>query len=229
MIVRARDSSRRSCGAGWYSGPMNSGVRRTVYGLFLLSGASGLLLETLWTYQATLALGSSYWAVTAVLSAFMVGLAIGNLLALRRSVWSLRTYAVLEGVILVTGLAALVLLPAIGRMMAPAFGAMAGHPAAVNLVRFVVALAVLAVPSTAMGMTLPALAQALGGEQGSFRTVLGRLYGLNTLGAIGGVLGAEIVLLPAAGVFGTGAFAAALNGAAAAGAWTISRRLSAPP
>src|SRR6185295_16250882 len=172
------------------------GVRRTVYGLFLLSGASGLLLETLWTYQATLALGSSYWAVTAVLSAFMVGLAIGNLLALRRSVWSLRTYAVLEGVILVTGLAALVLL---------------------------------AVPSTAMGMTLPALAQALGGEQGSFRTVLGRLYGLNTLGAIGGVLGAEIVLLPAAGVFGTGAFAAALNGAAAAGAWTISRRLSAPP
>jgi spermidine synthase len=200
-----------------------------VYLLFLLSGASGLLLETLWTYQATLALGSGYWAVTAVLSAFMTGLAIGNLLALRRSVWSLRTYALLEGVILITGLVALVLLPAIGRLMAPAFGAMSGHPAVLNVARFVIALVVLAVPSTAMGMTLPALAQALGGEQGSFRTVLGRLYGLNTLGAIGGVLGAEVLLLPAAGVFGTGAVAALLNGAAAIGAWTISRRVSAAP
>jgi hypothetical protein len=34
-------------------------VRRTAYLLFLLSGASGLMLETLWSYQATLALGSS--------------------------------------------------------------------------------------------------------------------------------------------------------------------------
>jgi predicted membrane-bound spermidine synthase len=82
-----------------------------------------------------------------------------------------------------------------------------------------------------MGMTLPALAQALGGEQGAFRSVLGRLYGLNTLGAIAGVLGAEIALLPAIGVFGTGACAAVLNGAAAAGAWRLSRQtsLQAPP
>ncbi|RPH51469.1 MAG: hypothetical protein EHM91_01100, partial [Planctomycetota bacterium] len=84
-------------------------VRRTVYLLFLLSGASGLLFETLWTYQATLALGSGFWAVTAVLSSFMIGLSLGNFLALRRSVWSLSTYAFLEGVILVTGLGALVL------------------------------------------------------------------------------------------------------------------------
>lgn len=199
-------------------------LRRTVSLLFLLSGVSGLLFETLWTYQATLALGSGFWAVTSVLAAFMTGLALGNLLALRRSVWSLRTYAALEVVILVTGLAALALLPMLGRLMAPVFGSLAEHPVPLNGLRFGLSFAVLALPSTAMGMTLPALAQALGGESGAFRSVLGRLYGLNTLGAIGGVLSAELFLLPHAGVFGTGGCAAALNAAAALGAWTLARR-----
>jgi predicted membrane-bound spermidine synthase len=204
--------------------PVPEGVRRTAYLLFLLSGTSGLIFETLWSYQATLALGSSYAAVTAVLSAFMAGLALGNLLALRRTVWTLTTYAMLEAIILVTGLAALVLLPRLGGILAPVFGAVAGHPAVLHLLRFALAFAVLAIPSTAMGMTLPALAQALGGEQGSFKTILGRLYGLNTFGAIAGVLGVELVLLPKAGTLGAGGVAALLNGAAAVGAWKLSRR-----
>src|SRR5688572_5046778 len=104
-------------------GPISGALRRTVYLLFLLSGASGLLFEALWTYQATLALGSGSLAVTAVLSAFMCGLAFGNLLSLRRSVWTLTTYAVLEWIIAVTGLAALFLLPIMGRLLAPVFGA----------------------------------------------------------------------------------------------------------
>jgi spermidine synthase len=199
-------------------------VRETACVLFLLSGTSGLLFETLWTYQATLALGSSYWAITAVLASFMAGLAIGNLLALRRSVWSLSTYAVLEGVILVSGLSALLLLPGLGRLLAPIFAATADHAALLNLLRFGISFALLVVPSTAMGMTLPALSQALGGEHGSFRSILGRLYGLNTLGAVAGVLLGELVLLPRAGVLGTGVAAASLNAGAALGAWTLSRR-----
>ena len=204
-------------------------IRRTAYLLFLLSGASALVFETLWSYQATLALGSGSAAVTAVLSSFMTGLALGNILALRRSVWSMTTYAILEVVILVSGFGAVILLPHLGGIAAPLFGAVAERSALLNLLRFVLSFAVLVVPSTAMGMTLPALAQALGGEQGSFRSVLGRLYGLNTLGAVAGVLGAEILLLPTIGVFGTGVCAALLNGAAAVGAWRLARRQGLPP
>jgi spermidine synthase len=203
-------------------------VRGTAYLLFLLSGASGLVFETLWSYQATLALGSGASAVTAVLSSFMTGLALGNVLALRRPVWSMATYALLEVVILVSGLAAVVLLPHLGGIAAPLFAAVAEHSALLNVLRFVLSFAVLVVPSTAMGMTLPALAQALGGEQGSFRSVLGRLYGLNTLGAVAGVLGAEVLLLPTVGVFGTAVCAALLNGAAAVGAWRLARRQTLP-
>src|SRR5579862_1731578 len=203
--------------------PLPANVRRTACGLFLMSGASGLIFEALWTYQATLALGSSAGAVNAVLAAFMAGLALGNVLSLRHAVWSLRTYAMLETLILVSGLSALVLLPHLGGLLAPALGALAPHPALLNLLRFLLAFLILALPSTAMGMTLPALVQALGREHASFRSVLAGLYGWNTAGAIVGVLAAEILLLPRIGVIGAGVAAALLNGAAAVGAWTLGR------
>jgi len=205
-----------------------AGFRTTACLLFLLSGASGLIFEALWTYQATLALGSSTGAMTAVLAAFMAGLALGNLLSLRKSVWSLSTYAALEVLILVSGLAALALLPSVGGLLAPLLGALAPWPALLNLLRFSLAFAMLAVPSTAMGMTLPALVQALGHEHGSFRSVLGGLYGFNTAGAIAGVLVAELFLLPKIGVFGAGFCAALLNGAAAVGAWRLRRSSQGP-
>jgi len=203
--------------------PVPAALRRVACLLFLLSGASGLIFEALWTYQATLALGSSTGAVTAVLAAFMAGLALGNLLSLRKSVWSLSTYAALEALILISGLLALVLLPKVGGLLAPVFGALAPWPALLNLLRFLLAFAILVLPSTAMGMTLPALVQALGHEHASFRAVLGGLYGFNTAGAIVGVLVAEILLLPAIGIFGAGCCAAVLNGAAAVGAWSLRR------
>ena len=48
--------------------------------IFFASGASALIFETLWFRQAGLALGNSIWASSLVLSGFMSGLALGNLL-----------------------------------------------------------------------------------------------------------------------------------------------------
>ena len=52
---------------------------------FLISGASALVFETLWFHQASIALGSSAWSASLVLSAFMAGMACGNWLAARRA------------------------------------------------------------------------------------------------------------------------------------------------
>ena len=49
--------------------------------IFLVSGASALIFETLWFYQAGIALGNSVWASSLVLAGFMGGLALGNLAA----------------------------------------------------------------------------------------------------------------------------------------------------
>jgi len=50
---------------------------------FFASGAAGLLFEVLWFRALGRALGNTVWAATVVLTAFMLGIAIGAMLASR--------------------------------------------------------------------------------------------------------------------------------------------------
>ncbi|MFN7958483.1 MAG: hypothetical protein U0P46_09205 [Holophagaceae bacterium] len=194
--------------------------------VFFLSGASGLLFETLWLYQAGLALGNSTWAVAVVLSAFMGGLALGNLGAMLR--WTrpsnpVRTYALLEGIIALSGPLLVLLLPGVGRVVAPLLGPWVDVPGFLNPIRFLAAFVLLLVPSAAMGYTLPVLTEALTAELPDFRKALGRLYGWNTLGAVAGALVGEVFCIKHLGILGTALGAALLNLLAAGLALYISR------
>lgn len=200
--------------------------RETVlYAVFFASGASGLLFEMLWFYQSGLALGNSTWAASIVLTAFMAGLALGNLVAILRgssSVNPIRTYAVLEVIIALTGPLLVFFLPVIGKCLTPIWGPLMDRPALVNPLRFLLAFLTLMIPSTAMGMTLPVLTRAL--AEGSLRygEILGKLYGFNTIGAVAGVLAGELLLIPRVGIWGTTFLAASLNLAAGTAAWRMS-------
>ena len=186
---------------------------------FFLSGAAALVFETLWLRQAGLMLGSTVWASSAVLAAFMAGLALGNAIAVRwaaRVARTLRAYALLELGVGVAATLAVIGAPALGPALAPPFRALGGAGAATNAVRFLVAFALVLAPTTAMGMTLPVLARALSRERADFGRVLGRLYGWNTLGGVLGAVGGELWLIGPLGVRGTALAAGALNGLAAA-------------
>src|SRR5262245_53561853 len=66
---------------------------------FFLSGASGLVLEVVWTRELTLVFGSTTLAISTVLSVFMGGLALGSWLMGRladRVADRLRAYALAE-------------------------------------------------------------------------------------------------------------------------------------
>lgn len=185
---------------------------------FLLSGAAGLIFQIVWCYRASLVLGGSLWAMTAVLSAFMAGLALGNALAVRigrRASRSLAAYAVLEVIVGLTGGLAAVVLPHLAGAIAPLVQRAHETVWIVNGLRFGVAFAVLIVPATAMGATLPLLVDALGDRGHTFGDALARLYGWNTAGAVLGVLSADIIFIGALGVSWTAGFAALLNMAAA--------------
>jgi spermidine synthase len=194
-----------------------------IYTVFLASGASALIFETLWFRQAGLAFGNSVWASSLVLSGFMGGLALGNALAARygdRLRHPIRTYAMAETAIAVTGVGLVYLFPILGAVLAPWLRALLDQPWALNPLRLVIAFLLLLIPSTAMGVTLPLLTNALAGRDRNFGRVLGRLYGWNTLGAMSGVLIAETYLVRAYGVRGTALIAGALNiFAAAVAAW----------
>lgn len=197
--------------------------------LFLLSGCSALVFETLWFRQAGLMLGNSVWTSSIVLASFMAGLAVGNALAARqgaRLARPVRAYALLELLVGLSGLALVWGWPGLGHATAPFFGSLVAHPWLLDSSRLALAFALMLVPAAAMGATLPLLVSALAPGQ-DFGTALGRLYGWNTLGAMVGALLGETWSVAALGVRGTAGLAAALNLAAAGMALALAGRLPA--
>ncbi len=200
--------------------------------VFFLSGIAALLFETLWFYQAGLALGNSIWASSLVLAGFMGGLAIGNGLIghyghrIRRPV---HFYAIVELIIGVTGLALVQILPRLTPLLAPLLRPFLDHLWILNTLRFAVAFPLLLVPSTGMGATLPLLVGACVQRDPHFGRVLGRLYGWNTLGAMFGAIAGEAILFEWIGIRGTAVVAMLFNGTVALAALSISRRLGHEP
>lgn len=209
--------------------PDTSAARRDrlVLGVvFLLSGTSALLFETLWFHLAGLVFGVGVYASALVLSSFMGGLALGNALISRfgRDVTNpVGFYAAMELLVGLWGLLLVLCFPMLtvwlGAMLHPALN----KPVILNSLRFSFSFLLFLLPATAMGATLPLLVKALTRRPGDFGLTLGRLYGVNTLGACLGALLGETVLIGPLGLSGTGCFAAGLNVLAAIGALAVAR------
>jgi spermidine synthase len=200
--------------------------------IVFVSGAAGLIFEILWFYSCGLVLGSSVPAATAVLSSFMGGLALGSGLAgwhahrIRRP---LRFYGAAEIVVAIAGVAVVHLLPAFTALIVPLAHVAGDRVWLEHAIRFGAAFAALIVPATAMGVTLPLLVDALSRQRAAFGVSLGRLYGWNTLGAVCGSLGAEVVFIERFGVTGSAWCAGLLDLGAGAGALWLSRQGTAQP
>jgi predicted membrane-bound spermidine synthase len=141
--------------------------------LFFLSGCAALLFETLWFRQASLALGNAVWSTSVVLGAFMAGLALGSTLAARHGVprRPMRSYALIEALVGVTGLLVVLVFPWLTRVLAPWLGEIE-RPSLLSGARFLISFSLLVVPATGMGATLPILVGALSQPGTSFGRVL---------------------------------------------------------
>ena len=181
---------------------------------FIFSGAPGLIYEVLWARMLGLVFGATTLAISTVLAAFMGGLALGSALAgkLGQKIEKpLCTYGLME-----IGVAAYALLvPFLFRWIDNVYAWIWQHlhPGyfTFSLWRFLLSGAVLLVPTTLMGATLPVLAAALVRSSRADSNSVTRLYACNLAGAILGTLAAGFVLLPALGVRTTIAVAAVIN------------------
>ncbi|MGD8403472.1 MAG: fused MFS/spermidine synthase [Anaerolineales bacterium] len=173
-------------------------------GLFLISGAAGLVYQIVWERLLELFFGVTMVSVTLIVGAFMAGLGLGSLLSgrLARQVKNtLLVYGLLELGIAVFGLLSQPLIFWIGQ-------ATAGTP---YVFVFLISFAILLIPTTLMGMTLPLLTQSFVHRVETSGSVIGILYGINTLGAAFGTALAGYVLIGFYGFDGTTYIAVALN------------------
>lgn len=193
---------------------------------FFLSGATGLVYEVLWLRMLGLVFGHTVYAITTVLTGFMAGLALGSLIFARQAA-RIRNLVLAYGTLEIgTGLYCALIPVLLGLASSLYLGLdrlLSFSYDAFSFVQFLVVLSVLLVPTTLMGGTLPVLSQALiKRDRGLGRTV-GMLYAVNTFGAVGGVIVAGYLLLPAIGNHSTTALAATANVVVGLGAIAYSR------
>ncbi len=195
--------------------------------LFAVSGAAALIYEVVWTRLLTLHMGHGLAAASAVLAAFMGGLAAGAGVAGRYAgrispKRALALYAGLEIAIAALALMMPLLLIAVRPLLAATYDD-GGGGAAFAFVRLASSVLLLCVPAACMGATFPIASRWMVRMASTAAQDAGGLYAANTLGAAAGAVLAGFVLIPAMGLQGSTFVGVALNVIAAAGAWIIAR------
>jgi len=173
--------------------------------VFFASGFAALLYQVAWQRALFTLFGINVESVTMVVTAFMLGLGVGSfaggVLSRNPELPALRYFAAAEAGIGVFGFASMRLFEAVG-------GAMAGGSAvAAGTVIFALVL----VPTTLMGGTLPLLIAHSVRVSGNVGGSVGTLYCANTVGSAIASLAAVLVLQPVLGLQGCVSLAAVVN------------------
>ena len=181
---------------------------------FFLSGFSSLVYQVTWIRKLILIFGSTTFAVSTVLTVFMGGLALGSFLAGRLG-HRIRRGPVAYGIMEIG-------IGIYGFLIAPIFVSLSSvyqgiwdvfHPSfySLSLIRLVLTSCVLLIPTTLMGATLPVLSKYYSFHLEKIGLKVGRLYSINTFGAVVGTFLAGFVLLPGLGIFLTILVAGVVN------------------
>lgn len=183
----------------------DGGQLRLLLAVAAITGLSSFIYEVVWIRMLTLVLGAATHSFELMLATFILGLAIGAWWIRDRIDASRDPMLLLARIQIAMGLLAVATLP----LYALCFDAMSAAMQALsrseagyvlfNLAGAVMACVVMLPATICAGMTLP-LVTAILLRRGHGERQVGQVYGVNTLGAILGVLLAVQLLIPALGL-----------------------------
>lgn len=194
------------------------------------SGFCALIYQTVWLRQFRLIFGASTLASAAVVAIFMGGLGFGGIYFGRRVDRSrnpLAMYGYLEIGVALSAAATPLLLWMVRQLYLFAGGSFMLGPFLGTLVRLLLSVIVLVIPTVLMGGTLPAAARSAERIGDASRGALAVLYATNTVGAVMGTLFSTFYLLENFGNLKTLVAAALLNLLVGLMALSISARIRA--
>ncbi|HEX6900483.1 MAG TPA: fused MFS/spermidine synthase [Thermoanaerobaculia bacterium] len=210
---------------------MRSAVGRVALLLFV-SGFCALVYQTAWLRLFRLIFGASTAASAAVLAIFMAGLGLGGLLLGKRAdrhPSPLGLYALLEAGIAVSAGLSPWLVELVEWIYISLGGSAALGLTGSTLVRLLLSVLVLGLPTFLMGGTLPAVARAVERSTDAGRRTVGLLYAVNTLGAVLGVMLTSFFALETLGIRKSVWIAALLNLIVVLAARSLAREMTARP
>lgn len=183
-----------------------------------LSGAAGLLLQTLWVRRLGFIFGNTVVSASLVLGSFFFGMALGSRFFGKRADHSpspFRFYARLEIGIAVAAIAVWFALHALEPLYVQIYRATAGNLTATYIAQLVLTFVVLSLPTILMGATLPAMVRCASEDADRIATSVGSVYSINAAGAAIGLFAGAFVLIETFGLRGCYAIALSLNVASA--------------
>jgi spermidine synthase len=205
--------------------PADRDLQQLVLGLFIASGAAGLIYQVVWSRDLVLLFGNTSQAISTIVTAFLAGLGGGALVGAglaSRSRNPLRLYGLIELGVAVLAVGLPTLFPALGGVYGSAYTTASAEQ--LGLIRFGLAFAAVTPATFLMGMTLPALTSFFVRSMDSASRNLGQLYAANTLGAVLGTVIAGYALIELIGLSRTALVAVGLNLIAGSVALLASRR-----
>lgn len=182
--------------------------------VFFFSGASALLYQTVWIRKFGLVFGVDVFATSTVLTAFMAGLALGNLLfgkLVDRQKSALKLFVLLEIGIGVFALLFPITFQWLDSIYVGLHRTLSLGFYATQIYRFFIAFFFLLIPTTLMGGTLPVITKVFVKKLKSLGWNIGSLYSVNNLGALIGCFLAGFILMRTVGLQNTIFIGAGLN------------------
>ena len=179
-------------------------VVRLVTWTYAATGFAALCYEVVWTRLLVYVLGQTTYAFTTMLTTFLFGVALGSFIFARladRSRDPVRLFAVTQ---CAGAVAAIGVMPSIEHLMAFSPYTAAGYSvqpwwSSIGP-KFLAAGATMLVPTLLLGGAFPIVSRIVVGRLDTIGGSIGRVYALNTLGAILGSVVAGFLLVPLFGV-----------------------------
>jgi spermidine synthase len=199
---------------------------------YAFSGFAALVYEIAWTRALSLLIGSTVYAFSMMLTAFVLGLAVGSMLYARfvdRVRDPMRALAVIEVAI---GLSALAVVPFIDRLpffVTDLISRFSESFWLLQLVEFALILLIMLVPTVLMGAAFPLANRLFNQESTSVGRSVGTVYGCNTVGTILGSFVGGFILIPWIGIQHTIFAAVSVNILVGSVFFALSRRWSPVP
>lgn len=165
-----------------------------------------MLYEIVWAKQLQFLFGSSIYSITTIISSFFGGMALGSYLFGK---WKtdknpIMIYAFIEIALGTYCLLSFLFFDVIdGVYLSLAHGLIGSNLTLILLIKFSLSFLVLIIPCTLIGGSLPVLSRCLKVTDNNRGNKVGKLYGVNTLGAVSGAFITGFFLIESFGLYNT--------------------------
>ena len=183
-------------------------INKIILIAFMISGMTALIYEVVWARPLQLIFGSTIYAVSTILTTFLIGFSLGSYLFRNiadKSRNPLKLFAFIELGIGLYGLSILSLFKIL-----PSIYLSIANNSGIQFIQFALLFLVLIIPTTLFGATWPVVNKIYVRFERKGRDI-GRLYSFNSFGSFLGSLAAGFILIPFIGIRNTSILAVCLN------------------